>query len=62
MAEERRLAKEKNTSDPINDSYADTTAMYHLVVSYLLPYVKKKQVGLMIASHNEETVLFAKKR
>ncbi|XP_002160324.4 hydroxyproline dehydrogenase isoform X1 [Hydra vulgaris] len=62
MVEEKHYANKNNISDPINETFMDTTIMYHSVVSYLLPYIANKEVSLMVASHNEDTVLFVKEK
>lgn len=62
MSLERQLAKGNNHVDPINDTYQNTTHMYHLAVDYLLPYVRRQEVAVMIASHNESTVDYVKNR
>lgn len=62
MVEERRIAAEAGKEDPINDNYDKTTEMYHSVVEYVLPLIKAKQAGFMIASHNESTILYVLKR
>ncbi|XP_057315607.1 hydroxyproline dehydrogenase-like isoform X2 [Hydractinia symbiolongicarpus] len=62
MSLERQLAKGNNHVDPINDTYQDTTHMYHSAVDYLLPYVRRQEVAVMIASHNESTVDYVKNR
>ena len=60
MVEERRLAKEKGYEDPICENFQATTDSYHACVNFLLPLVAKQQAGIMIASHNEDTVDFVK--
>ncbi len=52
--------------DPINDSYEDTTAMYHLNLetcmkrmAELKPSGQADRIGIMVASHNADTVRFA---
>ena len=62
MLEERRLAQEIGYEDPINDTFEDTTNMYHSCVDYLLPMICEGDAGVMIASHNEDTVDFVKDR
>ena len=59
MDEERRIALANGVADPINDGFDKTTAMYHSVVDYMLPLVKERQAGAVIASHNEDTVQYA---
>merc|ERR1711962_631948 len=62
MIEERRLAKERGYEDPICENFQATTSSYHACVDFLLPLVAKQQAGVMIASHNEDTVDFVKSR
>ena len=62
MVEERRIAAEQGTQDPINENYDKTTEMYHSVVDFVLPLIKSKQAGFMIASHNESTILYVLRR
>lgn len=58
MLEERRLARENNYPDPINDTFEDTTTSYHSCVDYLLPLISLGEAAIMVASHNENTVDF----
>ena len=62
MVEERRLAEEEGRIDPICDGYDATTEMYHSVLDYVLPLITSDRAGIMIASHNEDTVAYGKKR
>ncbi|XP_065054367.1 hydroxyproline dehydrogenase-like [Rhopilema esculentum] len=62
MVEERRIASETGKDDPINDGFERTTEMYHSVVDYILPLVKENRAGVMIASHNEETISYVLQR
>lgn len=55
--------------DPINDNYEATTAMYHNTLIECLKRIKilkdvgeAKKIGIMVASHNEDTVRFALKK
>ncbi|ESO10545.1 hypothetical protein HELRODRAFT_108980 [Helobdella robusta] len=57
--EERRLAKEKQTVDPVNPTYAATTSMYQRVSEFLINQVKCQGEGRMrviFATHNEDSV------
>ena len=62
MAEERKIAKEHGHPDPINDTYNDTTTSYHSVVDFILPLIAVGDAGVMIASHNEQTVDYVRQR
>ena len=62
MAEERQLAAETGSEDPINEGYDKTTEMYHSVVDFVLPLVKAGESGFMIATHNENTILYVLRR
>merc|ERR1711862_489675 len=55
-----------NYPDPINENFDATTDMYHKCLiecmnrmKYLKDQDKPKKVGIMVASHNEDTVRFA---
>ena len=62
MVEERKIAAETGKEDPINDNYDKTTEVYHSVVDFVLPLIKARQAGFMIASHNEDTILYVLRR
>jgi len=62
MIEERQLAESAGVCDPINDTYNDTNKSYHSVVDLLLPLVVKNKTGVMVASHNEDTVDYVMKK
>ena len=62
MVEEKRIAAETGMEDPINESYDKTSEMYHSVVDFVLPLIKERQAGFMIASHNENTILYVLRR
>lgn len=67
MDQERERAKALNYLDPINPDYAATTEMYHKTLTECLRRIKllknknedAKKIGIMVASHNEDTVRFA---
>jgi len=59
MIEERRLAKELKYPDPIHDTVQDTHKNYNSNVAYAIPLLSKKS-HLMVASHNEESVISAR--
>ena len=62
MIEERRIASETGSVDPINESYEKTTGMYNSVLDFLLPLVQQEEAGIIVASHNENTIKYAMKR
>ena len=48
-------------SDPINESYEATTAMYEKLVVEALKAIKEREKGkvaIMMATHNENTIRF----
>ena len=55
MYEERRLAKEGNYPDPINDTLEDTANMYHKNAEYIIKN-KSPKSQLLVASHNTASV------
>lgn len=67
MEQERARAVSLNYTDPINPSYEATTEMYHNTLAECLKRVKElknagdiaNKIGIMVASHNEDTVRFA---
>merc|ERR1740123_1952407 len=66
MEQERERAQALNYPDPINDDFDSTTAMYHKClldcmyrIKHFENHGKEKRVGIMVASHNEDTVRFA---
>lgn len=66
MEQERERATALNYPDPINENFDATTDMYHKCLiecmnrmKYLKDQDKPKKVGIMVASHNEDTVRFA---
>ncbi|UJR25211.1 hypothetical protein I4U23_006563 [Adineta vaga] len=62
MEQERRLAREHDYEDPINDDFEVTTQMYHACFDEVMKSTVKRspnQVRVMIASHNEDTVRYA---
>ncbi|XP_072048032.1 hydroxyproline dehydrogenase-like [Amphiura filiformis] len=65
MDHERNDAKKQNTEDPINPSWEATNDMYDKVTNYLLEYLHEhgaSKCNVIIASHNEESVLKATQR
>lgn len=64
---ERARAKVMGYSDPINPTYEATTESYHRTLMECLRRMKQykdkgedpKKIGIMVASHNEDTVRFA---
>jgi proline dehydrogenase len=72
MEQERKRARQMGYSDPINDSYEATTAMYFSNLEYCLEAMKRSKrmesngvisgggrISVMVASHNEMTVRYA---
>ncbi|XP_031635646.1 proline dehydrogenase 1, mitochondrial isoform X2 [Contarinia nasturtii] len=67
MEQERARADALGYTDPINPSYEATTEMYHKTLTECLRRIKllkdkgedAKKIGIMVASHNEDTVRFA---
>lgn len=66
MEQERARASALGYPDPINPSYEATTEMYHKTLSECLRRIKDQKdkgkpntIGIMVASHNEDTVRFA---
>ncbi|XP_037915261.1 proline dehydrogenase 1, mitochondrial isoform X2 [Hermetia illucens] len=67
MDQERARAAALSYPDPINPTYEATTDMYHKTLVECLRRIKAfkdagedaKKIGIMVASHNEDTVRFA---
>lgn len=66
MFQERERAAEMNYPDPINPTFEATTDMYHHTLTHCLKCIKEfkekglhKRMAVMVASHNEETTMFA---
>ncbi|XP_055295283.1 proline dehydrogenase 1, mitochondrial isoform X2 [Sitodiplosis mosellana] len=67
MEQERERAAALGYTDPINPNYEATTEMYHKTLTECLRRIKllkdkgedAKKIGIMVASHNEDTVRFA---
>lgn len=65
--QERDRAAKMGYADPTNPSYEATTKMYHDTLTECLKRIKKlrnqngghDRIGIMVASHNEDTVRFA---
>jgi proline dehydrogenase len=69
MNQERARAEALNYPDPINPDYEATSDMYHRCLDLCMKRIhslkaegKEKRVGIMVASHNEDSVRFAIKR
>jgi len=70
MEQERARAKLLGYKDPINPDYEATSAMYHSVLDECLRRIKAlkdagedpQRVGIMVASHNADTVRYGVKR
>ncbi|XP_016967007.1 proline dehydrogenase 1, mitochondrial isoform X4 [Drosophila biarmipes] len=67
MDQERDRAKSLGYPDPVNPTFEATTEMYHKTLSECLRRIKlmkdcdddARKIGIMVASHNEDTVRFA---
>ncbi|XP_017085714.1 proline dehydrogenase 1, mitochondrial isoform X1 [Drosophila eugracilis] len=67
MDQERDRAKSLGYPDPVNPTYEATTDMYHKTLAECLRRIKlmkdcdddARKIGIMVASHNEDTVRFA---
>lgn len=66
MEQERARAAALGYTDPINPSYEATSEMYHQTLTECLRRIKDlkdkgkpNRIGIMVASHNEDTVRFA---
>ncbi|CAL1278097.1 unnamed protein product [Larinioides sclopetarius] len=69
MEQERIRAREIGYDDPINPSYEATTEMYHQTFAEILRQIvedmrteNEKKIGVMVATHNEDTIRFAVKK
>lgn len=71
MEQERQRAEALNYPDPINEDFEATSDMYHRCLDLCMRRIdelkqsgeeKEKRLGIMVASHNEDTVRFAIKR
>lgn len=63
MEQERERAKTVGYEDPINPTFQATSDMYHKTLTEVMKQVistgiDSKRIGLMVASHNEDTVRF----
>ena len=64
---ERARAEEFGYEDPVNPNYEATTAQYHKCLLECMQRMhelkkipgKEQRVGIMVASHNADTVRFA---
>ncbi|XP_017109742.1 proline dehydrogenase 1, mitochondrial isoform X1 [Drosophila bipectinata] len=67
MEQERARAQALGYPDPVNPTFDATTEMYHKTLSECLRRIKlmkdggedARKIGIMVASHNEDTVRFA---
>jgi len=68
MEQERSRAEALNYPDPINEDFDATSAMYHKCLTECMNRIrdlksqgeaKGKRVGIMVASHNEDTIRYA---
>jgi len=66
MEQERSRAEALNYTDPINEDFDATSVMYHKCLAECMNRIKDlkeqgdaQRVGIMVASHNEDTIRFA---
>jgi len=66
MEQERSRAEALNYPDPINEDFDATSAMYHKCLTECMNRIRDlksqgeaKRVGIMVASHNEDTIRYA---
>ncbi|XP_075156763.1 proline dehydrogenase slgA isoform X2 [Haematobia irritans] len=67
MEQERARAEALGYPDPVNPNFEATTEMYHKTLTECLRRIKilkdsgedAKKIGIMVASHNEDTVRYA---
>ncbi|KFM71179.1 Proline dehydrogenase 1, mitochondrial, partial [Stegodyphus mimosarum] len=66
LLQERIRAREIGYEDPINPTYESTSEMYHKTLNEILRQIdndiragKDKKIGIMVATHNEDTIRFA---
>jgi len=71
MEQERARAESLDYPDPINENFEATSDMYHRCLDLCMNRIhqlksqgleKEKRVGIMVASHNEDTVRYAIRR
>merc|ERR1712083_57002 len=70
MEQERARAELLGYKDPINPDYPATSAMYHKVLDECLTRIHAlkvsgedpQRIGIMVASHNEDTVRYGVSR
>lgn len=63
MLQERTRAKEVGYEDPINSTFEHTSEMYHKCLAKCMQQIvatgkNQSKIGIMVASHNEDTVRF----
>ena len=65
FTQERARAVSLGYEDPVNENYEATTNMYHNTLTECLRRIKQlkdtteeKRIGIMVASHNPDTVRF----
>merc|ERR1719244_1499291 len=66
MEQERSRAEALNYPDPINENFEATSAMYHKCLTECMFRIQElkqlgepKRIGIMVASHNEDTIRYA---
>ncbi|XP_029475814.1 proline dehydrogenase 1, mitochondrial-like [Rhinatrema bivittatum] len=63
MQQERKRAADLGYEDPINPTYEKTNEMYYRCLDYVLEDIKNnRKANVMVASHNEDTVVFTLRR
>lgn len=59
MEQERALAQEKGYTDPIWSTKGETDTCYKCLLDVLLRCCQHQLAHVMVASHNEDTIMFA---
>ncbi|CAB4000513.1 proline dehydrogenase 1, mitochondrial-like [Paramuricea clavata] len=62
MEQEKARAQAMNYEDPIHPNYQATCDNYNKVVSSILEEVKRSGANIVVASHNEDSVVFTLQR
>ena len=62
MEQEKSRAQAMNYEDPIHPNYQATCDNYNKVVSTILEEVKRSGANIVVASHNEDSVVFTLQR
>lgn len=56
MEQERERAASVGYVDPVHEDYAATTHCYNVCMDLIMKEVAERGAGLMVASHNEDSV------